>query len=102
MSSAYFDTERDIIRTCGYIKDDKYIASVYGVSVHKVRRLREKVPQNKRAENRAFRQQAEPVNIKDCDRTHRSMMEHGSTAMLNSLMRFFAERERNLRHASKP
>lgn len=102
MSSAYHQSEQDIVRTCGYIKDDRYIASVYGVSVHKVRRLREKVPQNKRAENRAFRQQAEPVDFKNSERANQMMMEQGYQRLLESLMQFFKQRERNMRHASKP
>lgn len=102
MSSSYFQTESDIIRTCSYIKDDSYIASVYGVSVHRVRRLREKVHHSKRSENRTFRQTAEPVDFKNSERFHQQMMEQGSEMLLNSLMNFFKERERNLRNASKP
>lgn len=101
MSSAYFQVESDIVRTCGYIKDDQYIASVYGVSVHKVHRLREKVPQNKRAENRAFRQQAEPVDFKNSERANQMMMEQGSQRLLESMMQFFKERERKI-NAAKP
>ena len=94
--------EQDIIRTCGYIKDDQYIASIYGVKVHKVRRLREKVPQSKRAENRDFCQKAEPIDFNDSERANQQMMEQGSYMLLNSLMQFFKERERSMRHASKP
>ena len=101
MSSSYFQTESDIIRTCSYIKDDRYIASVYGVSVHRVRRLRERVHHSKRSENRAFRETAEPVDFKNSERFHQQMMEQGSEMLLNSLMNFFKERERKMRNASK-
>ena len=102
MSSPYSQAESDIIRTCSYIKDDRYIASIYGISIHKVRRLREKVRHSKRSENRAFRETAEPVDFKNSERFHQQMMEQGSEMLLNSLMNFFKERERNLRNASKP
>ena len=102
MSGSYFQTESDIIRTCSYIKDDSYIASAYGVSIHRVRRLREKVHHSKRLENRAFREPAEPVDFKNSERANQQMMEQGSEMLLNSLIQFFDERERNLRNASKP
>ena len=102
MSSHYFQTESDIIRTCGYIKDDKYIASIYGVSVNKVREMREKVHHSKRSENRAFREISEPVDSKNNERCYQRMMAEGSKRLLDSLMCFFNERERNLRNASKP
>ena len=101
MSGPYFQTESDIIRTCSYIKDDRYIASIYGVSIHKVRHLREKVHHSKRSENRAFKETAEPVDFKNSDRCHQKMMEQGSEMLLNSLMNFFKERERKMRNASK-
>lgn len=102
MSGPYFQTESDIIRTCSYIKDDSYIASIYGVSIHKVRRLREKVHHSKRSENRAFKETAEPVDFKNSERCHQQMMEDGSMRLLDALLKFFKERERNLRNASKP
>lgn len=102
MSSPYSQAESDIIRTCSYIKDDRYIASIYGISIHKVRRLREKVRHSKRSENRAFKEAAEPVDFKNSERCHQQMMEEGSKRLLNNLICFFKERERNLRNASKP
>ena len=93
--------EQDVIRTCGYIKDDQYIASVYGISIQKVRRLREKVPKKKLREVIAFQQNAEPINLKESDRWNQNMMEQGSQKLLDALIEFFKERERKLRHAPK-
>lgn len=101
MSSPYFQTEQDIIRTCGYIKDDQYIASVYGVSVWRVKRLREKVPQNKRAENRAYHHQGEPVDYKNSERAYHQMMEIGSRSLLEKLLKFFDERRKRMNDATK-
>lgn len=101
MSGPYFQTESDIIRTCSYIQDDSYIASVYGVSIDRVRRLREKVHHSKRSENRAFREPAEPVDFKNSERAYHQMMEQGSEMLLNSLMQFFYERERTMHNASQ-
>lgn len=104
MVSQFSQNEADIIRTCGYIKDDQYIASVFGVSISKVRRLREKVPKQKRVQRKIMRhllEASEPVDFKNNERIHVRMMQEGSKRLLDSLMNFFKERERKMRNAAK-
>lgn len=100
MSNSYFSVESDIVRTCGYIKDDKYIASVFGVPLSQVRRLRQKVPKYKRFQNKMIAD-TEPMDLRNSQLAYEQMMEMGSQQLLNSLVSFFNERERKMRYASK-
>lgn len=97
MSSRFSQNESDIIRTCGYISDDKYIASVFGVSIYKVQRLRQKVKVKKNNTG-----ESSPSSYtKLSDQEHRTMMERGSYRLLKSLIQFFNEREERISKGSK-
>lgn len=101
MTSPYYQTEQDIIRTCGYITDDSYIASIFGVSIHKVKRLREKRPKSTRIENRSYKNTGSHINSNDSEINHVKMMELGSKNLLNAIMTLLYEREKRIRNAAK-
>lgn len=103
MTAVYAQNEYEIVRACGYIKDDKYLAWYYGLPVHKIEKIRAKALARKgnRTENRAFKEVSEASDF-NRERYHKKMMEQGSKRLLESLLVFFSEREKSLRHAPKP
>ena len=104
MTVVYAQNEYEMIRACGYIKDDKYLSSYYGVPLQKIERMREKAnARNKnRFENRAYKETGEVIDFRGYDAKNASMMAKGSRMLLESLVTFFNDRERKLRHAAKP
>ena len=90
----------EILKTIGYITDDRYIASYHGVEVERVTALREAL--NERKEKIA---QATYVNSKnapadmsnDSERKWNASAREGSAELLKALNKFFENRERRLR-----
>lgn len=74
-------SDAEIARVTSYIKDDRYIASIYGTNIHRVKRLREN-----------HKQAAAPGVIgtaigMDSVHNHNAKMEIGSTKLLESIMK---------------
>lgn len=80
MSAGYYFSDREIARATTYIKDDQYLASIYGTKVYRVKRLREKA--------------AKPVVEKDDGpligmtghQLHQEQMEKGSARLLKHIL----------------
>ena len=100
--------DQEIIRTIGYITDDRYIASYHGVDVRRVIALREKVNNHKEKEKVA---QAIYVSDKtapsgmnsDSERRWNANAKEGSAALLKALLKFFEKRmlEKHIAEQSK-
>lgn len=98
--------DQDIIRAIGYITDDKYIATYFGVDVRRVNRLRkevstrkakvETVRQVKLSENAKPTSQYSGMNS-DSERKWNANAKEGSAQLLKALLKFFANRERRLK-----
>jgi len=99
-------TDQDIIRAIGYITDDKYIATYFGVDVRRVNRLRKEVSTRK-AQLEAVQSAKQPENGRplasssglnsDSERKWNANAKEGSAQLLKALLKFFANRERRLR-----
>lgn len=99
-------TDQDIIRAIGYITDDRYIASYYGVDVRRVIQLRDQVGKGK-AKLEAVQQVKQSENGRplatssglnsDSERKWNANAKQGSAALLKALNKFFENRERRLR-----
>ena len=86
-------TDAEILRVTGYIKDNKYIASIYGVSIHKVKRLREQ--QSERADKSIDRRNLVEHASYDSsayDEMHISNMERGSSRLRDGILAYFYDR----------
>ena len=94
-------TDQDIIRAIGYITDDKYIASYYGVDVRRVHQLRAQVTKNK-AKVEPMQQVKLSENAKptpyssgmnsDSERKWNANAKAGSAALRDALFKFFEKR----------
>jgi hypothetical protein len=94
-------TDQDIIRAIGYITDDKYIASYYGVDVRRVNQLRaqvsksspkiEAVQQDKLSENAKPTSYSSGMNS-DTERKWNANAKQGSAALRDALFKFFEKR----------
>jgi len=94
-------TDQDIIRAIGYITDDKYIASYFGVDVKRVNNLRaqvtrgkvkvEAVQQEKLSENAKPTSYSSGMNS-DSERKWNANAKIGSAALLAALNKFFEKR----------
>ena len=104
-------TDQDIIRTIGYITDDKFIASYYGVDVRRVNQLRNQeserktkvdaVQQVKQSEH--GRPAASSLGLNsDSERKWNANAKKGSAALLAALNKFFENRERRIRMGEAP
>ena len=88
-------TDQDIIKTIGYITDNKYIASYHGVDVRRVIDLRNKVDNHKEKEAKAIylSQKTAPTGMNsDSERRWNANAKEGSTALRDALFKFFEKR----------
>ena len=102
MTVVYAQNEYEMIRACGYIKDNKYLASYYGVPLHKIEKMREKADaKNKsRFENRAYNKTGETIDMRAYDADNASMMARGSRKLLEEIHIYLMHREKQ--NAPKP
>jgi hypothetical protein len=90
-------TDQDIIRAIGYITDDKYIASYFGVEVRRVNQLRKDVNNHKTKEAKAIylSQKSAPTGMNsDSERRWNANAREGSAALRDALLKFFEKRQR--------
>ena len=90
-------TDQDIIRAIGYITDDKYIASYFGVEVRRVNQLRKDVSNHKTKEAKAIylSQKSAPTGMNsDSERRWNANAKEGSAALRDALLKFFEKRQR--------
>ena len=88
-------SDQDIIRTIGYITDDKFIASYYGVDVRRVTALRDKVDNHKEKVAKAIyvSQKSAPTGMNsDSERKWNADARKGSADLLAALNKFFEKR----------
>ena len=88
-------TDQEIIRTIGYITDDRYIASYHGVDVRRVTALRHKVNNHKEkvAEAVYLSQKSAPTGINsDSERKWNADAKEGSAQLRDALLAFFEKR----------
>jgi hypothetical protein len=87
--------DQDIIKTIGYITDDKYIASYHGVDVRRVIALRKQVDEHKAKVAQAIHtsQKIAPSGIhSDSERKWNADAKEGSTKLRDALFAFFEKR----------
>ena len=87
--------DQDIIRTIGYITDDKFIASYYGVNVRRVIDLRKKTDNHKEKVEKAIyiSQKSAPTGMSsDSERRWSADAKEGSKALRDALFKFFEKR----------
>lgn len=77
----------EIARTTRYIKDDKYIANVFGVSAERVRRVRLKDMERNKHKDKPLdgKIHMEPISFLK-DEEHEKKMERGSTMLRNAVL----------------
>lgn len=88
-------SDQDIIRTIGYITDNKFIASYYGVDVRRVAALRDRVDNHKEKVAKAIylSQKSAPTGMSsDSERKWNADAREGSAALLAALNKFFEKR----------
>jgi hypothetical protein len=88
-------TDQDIIRAIGYITDDKYIASYFGVDVKRVIQLRKDVGNHKAKVAQAIytSQKTAPTGMNsDSERKWNADAREGSAQLLAALNKFFEKR----------
>lgn len=88
-------TDQEIIRTIGYITDDKFIASYYGVDVRRVIALRDKVDNHKEKVAKAIyvSEKTAPSGMNsDSERRWNANAREGSSALRDALFKFFEKR----------
>jgi len=88
-------SDQDIIRTIGYITDDKFIASYYGVDVRRVIALRKQVSEHKEKVAKAIyvSQKSAPTGMNsDSERKWNADARKGSAALRDALLEFFEKR----------
>ena len=88
-------TDKEIIRTIGYITDDKYIASYHGVDVRRVSYLRRQLSQRKirAAEAIYVSKKTAPSGMSsDSDNRWNANAKQGSAELLAALDQFFEKR----------
>ena len=88
-------TDQDIIRTIGYITDDKFIASYYGVDVRRVVQLRKDAGNHKAKVEDAVTAKPSAYSTglnSDSERKWNKNAKEGSAALLKALNKFFEKR----------
>jgi len=88
-------TDQEILKTIGYITDDRYIASYHGVDVRRVTALRKTLNERKTKEATAIyiSQKTAPTGMSsDCERRWSANAKEGSTALRDALFKFFEKR----------
>ena len=96
-------SDQEIIRTIGYITDDRYIASYHGVDVRRVTTLRkqeserktkvEAVQQAKQSEHGRPASSSSGLNS-DSERRWNADAREGSAQLRDALLEFFEKRRR--------
>ncbi len=87
--------DQEIIRTIGYITDDKYIASYHGVDLKRVMSLRKQVSERKTKEAHAINlsQKSAPTGLNsDSERKWNANAKEGSAKLRDALFAFFEKR----------
>jgi hypothetical protein len=87
--------DQEILKTIGYITDDRYIASYHGVDVKRVARLRKTLNERKTKEAKAIytSQKSAPTGMNsDSERKWNADAREGSAALLEALNKFFEKR----------
>lgn len=88
--------DQDIIRTIGYITDDRYIASYHGVDVKRVTALRKQENERKTKVAQAIylSQKTAPTGMNsDSERKWNANAREGSTALRDALLKYFEKRQ---------
>lgn len=90
-------SDPEIIRTIGYITDDRYIASYHGVDVRRVTALRKQVSEHKERVAKAIyvSEKTAPSGMNsDSERRWNANAREGSSALRDALLEFFEKRQR--------
>ena len=90
-------SDPEIIRTIGYITDDRYIASYHGVDVKRVIALRKQVSEHKERVAKAIyvSEKTAPSGMNsDSERRWNANAREGSSALRDALLEFFEKRQR--------
>jgi hypothetical protein len=90
-------SDPEILKTIGYITDDRYIASYHGVDVRRVIALRKTFNEHKAKEAKIIRvgQQAAPSGLNsDSERRWNANAKEGSAQLRDALLEFFEKRQR--------
>ena len=90
-------SDPEIIRTIGYITDDRYIASYHGVDVRRVTALRKQVSEHKEKVAKAIyvSEKTAPSGMNsDSERRWNANAREGSSALRDALLEFFEKRQR--------
>jgi hypothetical protein len=93
-------TDQEILKTIGYITDNKYIASYHGVDVKRVIALRETLHERKAKVEKAIYVSSKnaPADMSnDSERKWNASAREGSAELLKALNKFFESRERRIR-----
>jgi hypothetical protein len=93
-------TDQEILKTIGYITDNKYIASYHGVDVKRVIALRETLHERKAKVEKAtyVSSKSAPADMSnDSERKWNASAREGSAELLKALLKFFENRERRIR-----
>ena len=88
-------SDPEIIRTIGYITDDKYIASYHGVDVRRVIALRKQVNEHKERVAKAIyvSEKTAPSGMNsDSERRWNADAREGSAQLRDALLEFFEKR----------
>ena len=105
-------SDQEIIKTIGYITDNRYIASYYGVDVRRVIDLRNKIkkpkeeiipepPEAEHATTAKPRSYSVGLNS-DSERKWNASAKKGSAALLKALLKFYENREQRIRRGEAP
>ena len=87
--------DQQIIRTIGYITDDRYIASYHGIDVRRVIALRKQVNEHKERVAKAIyvSEKTAPSGMNsDSERRWNANAREGSSALRDALLEFFEKR----------
>ena len=88
-------TDQEILKTIGYITDNKYIASYHGVDVKRVIALRETLHERKAKVEKAtyVSSKSAPADMSnDSERKWNASAREGSAELLKALLKFFEKR----------
>lgn len=91
-------SDREIANATVYIKDDKYIASIYGVQPYRVARLRkERAKKGGAMIGMASGKDPKMTTVgADSELLHRKHMEEGSARLLSAVLTYLRDRERRI------
>ena len=87
--------DQEIIKTIGYITDDRYIASYHGVDLKRVNALRKQVNNHKEKVAKAINlsQKSAPTGLNsDSERKWNADAKEGSAKLRDALFKFFEKR----------